>query len=91
MVDLYGKEIKVGQKVAFSVMFGRRGTSHWLSSHWLSIGEVIEVRKTEKREYCKVKTIKHGTNRCYGDKEYGFIQDASTFNNKILILSDKVD
>lgn len=86
MVDLYGKEIKVGQKVAFSVMFGRSGTSHWLS-----IGEVIEVRKTEKREYCKVKTIKHGTNSCYGDKEYGFTQDASTFNNKILILSDTVD
>lgn len=52
MVDLYGKEIKVGQKVAFSVMFGRSGTSHWLS-----IGEVIEVRKTEKREYCKKNKI----------------------------------
>lgn len=83
MTDLNGKEIKVGQKVAFSVMFGRSGTSHWIS-----IGEVIDVRKTDKREYCKVKTIKHGTNKRYGDKEYGFTQDASTFNNKLLILDD---
>lgn len=85
MVDLYGKEIKVGQKVAFSVMFGSSGTSHCLS-----IGEVVEVRKTEKREYCKVKVIKHGSKYTY-QKEYGFTQDASTFNKKILILSDTVN
>lgn len=81
MVDINGRTIEVGQRVAFSVMFGRSGTSHWIS-----IGEVIDIKKTPKRETCTVKTLVHGTNSCYGDSQYVFKQDDTTFNNKLLIL-----
>ena len=83
MIDLNGKEIKVGQKVVFSVMLGASGTSHWLN-----IGEVIEVKKTPKREYCKVRTIKNGSDKYKYKEDYGFMQDESTFNNKLLILEE---
>lgn len=79
MVDVNGKVIEKGQKVAFSVMFG--GTSNWIS-----IGEVIDVKKTPKTETCTVKTLVHGTSSCYGEPQYVFKQDGSTFNNKLLIL-----
>ena len=44
MVDINGRTIEVGQRVAFSVMFGRSGTSHWIS-----IGEVIDIKKTPQK------------------------------------------
>jgi len=79
MKDINGKTIEIGQRVAFSVMFG--GTSNWLS-----IGEVIDIKKTPKMEKCTVKTLVHGTNSCYGEPQYVFKQDEFTFNNKLLIL-----
>lgn len=79
MKDINGKTIEVGNKVAFSVMFG--GTSNWIS-----IGEVISIKKTPKTEICTVKTLVHGTNSCYGNPQYIFKQDEYTFNNKLLII-----
>lgn len=79
MKDINGKTIEVGQKVAFSVMFG--GTSNWIS-----IGEVIDIQKTPKTEKCTVKTLVHGTKSCYGEHQYVFKQDEHTFNNKLLII-----
>lgn len=80
MTDLYGKEIKVGQKVAFSAM------TYGGSSNWISVGEVIEVWETPKRKHCRVRTTLSGSPYRSGDLE--FTQDESTFNNKILILNE---
>lgn len=79
MKDINGKTIEVGNKVAFSVMHG--GTSHSIS-----IGEVVSMKKTAKTETCIVKTLVHGTNSCYGDPQYVFKQDKYTFNKKLLII-----
>lgn len=87
MKDINGKEIEVGQTVAFS------GMTYGGTSHWINYGKVIEVKHGKIRDFCKVELIKSGSylDIKYGikyNKIYAFYEDKNTIMNKKLLIID---
>ena len=87
MTDINGKEIEVGQTVAFSSM------TYGGTSHWINYGKVIEVKHGKIRDFCKIEIIKSGSyfKQKYGvdyNKIYTFYEDKNKIMNKKILIID---
>lgn len=81
MTDIDGKEIKIGQTVAF--------VNGYKNACWVNYGEVINIFKKLKKEYCEIKLIKTGNLDLIGDNYIlTYCESDKTKYKKILVIKD---
>lgn len=81
MTDIDGKEIKIGQIVAF--------VNGYRNSCWVNYGEVINISKTLKKQYCEIKLIKTGNLDLIGDNNiFKYYESDNSRYKKLLVIKD---